>query len=199
MSRSTLKQDFFNIPNMITLFRILAIPLMLLFLYQPDKQFHFWSPILFTLIGITDFLDGFLARKMGLTSIMGKFMDPLADKLLVNSLLIALVDLGRVNPLIVIALIARETIVTGLRSLASSEGIVMSASWWGKWKTGAQLFALMFLLVHGTYYWDLLFWKPLVNFNQLGNVTLYIALALSVWGGIDYFKDFIHHTFDQKK
>lgn len=198
MRQSTLKQDFFNIPNMITLVRILAIPLMLVFLYRPEQQFHLWSPLLFTFIGITDFLDGFLARRWGLTSIMGKFMDPLADKLLVNSVLIALVEMGRVNVFIVIALIGRETIVTGLRSLASSEGIVMGASWWGKWKTAAQLFALMLLMVHGTYYWDFFFWKPLVNFNQIGNYMLYLALALSLWGCIDYFKDFLKGAFSKE-
>ncbi|MBN2694655.1 CDP-diacylglycerol--glycerol-3-phosphate 3-phosphatidyltransferase [bacterium] len=191
----TLKQDFFNLPNSLTMLRILAIPLIIYFIYQPAPIFHFWAPMTFTIVSITDFFDGFLARKMRLVSVLGKFLDPLADKLLINAMLIAFVHLDRIPFWVAILIILRDTTIDSLRSLASSEGVVIAASWWGKWKTAFQMFAMMFLLVHGTYYWNLLFYKPIVDFNYLGNIVLYIALAFSLWSGIDYFYKFLKNAF----
>ncbi len=191
----TLKQDFFNIPNSLTMLRILTIPLIIYFIYQPNPIFHFWAPMAFTIVSITDFFDGFLARKMQLVSVLGKFLDPLADKLLINAMLIAFVHLDKIPFWVAILIILRDTTIDSLRSLASSEGVVIAASWWGKWKTAIQMFAMMFLLVHGTYYWNLLFYKPTVNFNYLGNIVLYIALAFSLWSGIDYFYKFLKNAF----
>ncbi len=195
---SSLKKDFLNLPNILTSMRIFLIPLIIYCMYREEKIFHFWTPFIFTIVSITDFFDGYLARKMNLVSILGKFLDPLADKILVNTMLIALVDLNKIPFWVAAVLIVRDIIVDGLRSLASSEGIVISASWIGKWKTAIQMFSLMFLLVHGTYYWDFLFIKPLVNFNLIGNYVMYVAVALSIWSGIDYFYKFLVGAFPKE-
>ena len=123
--------------------RIIAIPFLVWFIYlspsNAPSQYHFWAPWIFTIIGFTDILDGYLARKWNQTTVMGQLLDPLADKLLVTSMLIALVDQGRILGLIAILLIARDFAMSGLRSIASSRNIIIQARWWGKIKTLFQM------------------------------------------------------------
>ncbi len=199
MAKGDFKKDLFTVPNSLTMIRIIAIPFLVCFIYlSPENspsEYHFWAPWLFTIIGFTDFFDGYIARKYNKTTVMGKLLDPLADKLLVTSMLIAFVDLHRVSGVIAILLIGRDFAMSGIRSIASSENIIIGASWWGKFKTTFQMIGLMFLLVQGKYIWYFGFASPMVDFNFLGNLSLYIALVLSYIGFFAYSHSFIKTVF----
>jgi CDP-diacylglycerol--glycerol-3-phosphate 3-phosphatidyltransferase len=181
------------LPNILTMARIAMIPLILAFIdnYSPIRSFI--ACLIYLVASITDSLDGWLARRRKQVSILGKFLDPLADKLMVTSVLVYLTAMDRCPAWAVVALLARELAVTGLRSIAVSEGLVISASDTGKQKTALQMIATMFLLIHFRYpVWGLehVFIKDqrlLINFHAVGIVTLYLALAMAWISGIDYF------------
>ena len=126
--RKSLKQEFFNLPNMLTMFRILVIPVVLVFVYYENRVNSFIATCLFAAASITDYFDGWLARRRGQTTVLGKFLDPLADKLIVMSVLVMLVPLGRIPAWVVVLLLARELSITGLRGIAVTEGMVIAAS-----------------------------------------------------------------------
>src|SRR6478672_6195530 len=173
------------LPNLLTMGRILMIPLILVFIDNYSPQRSFIATLIYLAASITDSLDGYLARKRKQVSLLGKFLDPLADKLLVTSVLVFLTAMDRCPPWVVVALLARELAVTGLRSIAVSEGLVISASDSGKQKTALQMIATMFLLIHFRYpVWGLeqvtIKDEPLViNFHAIGMVTLYLSLAMA--------------------
>src|SRR5208337_5017662 len=125
--RRTLARDAVNLPNLLTFGRIVAIPFFVWLLDTPTPARGFWACIVFTLAAVTDLLDGYLARKLGVVSVLGKFLDPLADKLIVMAALVWLVPMGRIDAWVVVLLLGREISVTGLRSVAASEGVVISA------------------------------------------------------------------------
>jgi len=182
-----------NIPNILTMARIAAIPLLAALLMSPTRQAGFWAAAVFSLASITDWLDGYLARRMGIVTIFGKFLDPIADKLIVMAALIMILPFGRVPAWMVLVILGREIIITGLRGIASSEGIVIQASDLGKYKTIFQLVAIIALLLHYDYNW--LFgidhqWLH-VNMHNVGMFFLWIATLLTVWSGIDYLARFI--------
>ncbi len=206
--RKTLKDEFFNLPNMLTMARIAVIPLVLFFIYYESRMNSFIAACLFSAASVTDFFDGWLARRMGLITVLGKFLDPLADKLLVMSTLVMLVPLGRIPAWVVVLLLARELSITGLRSIASSEGMVIAASQGGKWKTAFQLTGILGLLVHypypvviitpglhdlvvGTWLHHLLAdWgiplRPWVDFHVVGLWLIYISLFFSIFSAWQY-------------
>src|SRR4051812_6882667 len=132
---SVLLQEFWNVPNMLTVARMLIIPLFVWFTYDADPWYSLMAALLFVIASVTDIIDGWLARKMNVVTVVGKFMDPLADKLIVMAALVMMVRLGRMPAWIVIVLLSREFIVTGLRQVAASEGLVIAAGQEGKWKT----------------------------------------------------------------
>ncbi len=181
-----------NLPNILTLSRIAAVPIVVLLLLFESKQNCFWAAFVFTAASITDWLDGYLARKWGIVTILGKFLDPLADKLIVMAALIMLIPLDRVPAWAVFVILARELIVSGIRSIASSEGIVIAASDLGKYKTIFQMVAIVGLLLHYRYYWffgvqfDFLY----PSLHNAGIFVFYISLILTVWSGLDYFLKF---------
>lgn len=181
-----------NLPNILTLSRIAAVPLVVMLLLFESKQNCFWAALIFTAASITDWLDGYLARKWGIVTILGKFLDPLADKLIVMAALIMLIPLDRVPAWAVFVVLARELIVSGIRSIASSEGIVIAASDLGKYKTIFQMVAIVGLLLHYRYYWffgvqfDFLY----PSLHNSGIFLFYISLFLTVWSGGDYFIKF---------
>lgn len=181
-----------NLPNILTLARIAAVPVIVILLLFETKQTSFWAGIVFTLASITDWLDGYLARKWNIVTVLGKFLDPLADKLIVMAALIMLIPLERVPAWAVFVILAREMLVTGLRSIASSEGIVISASDLGKYKTIFQMVAIAGLLFHYRFYWffgvevDFLY----ASFHNAGLFFFYISLLLTIWSGFDYLKKF---------
>ena len=172
-----------NLPNKISMIRILIIPIMVLsYYFGPDQiaSYEIWwyvLPILFVLASLTDFLDGYIARKYNLVTTFGKFIDPLADKLLVMTALLILTVEGIIPVWIVITILSREFIVTGIRLVAAPTGKVIAASKLGKYKTATTMVALALLLMF--------------EFNSLfdtfGMILLYIGLALTIISGIEYF------------
>src|SRR5258708_6240542 len=135
---SVLVQEFWNLPNMLTLGRILLIPIFVWFTYDATPLYSLLAAVVFTVAAITDVIDGYLARRWNLVTVVGKFMDPLADKLIVMAAMVMMVRLGRLAAWAVIVLLAREFIVSGLRTIAAGEGIVIAAGQEGKWKTRSE-------------------------------------------------------------
>lgn len=177
-----------NLPNILTMARIAAVPIVVVLLMFESKQNCFWAAAVFSVAAITDWLDGYLARKWEIVTVLGKFLDPLADKLIVMAALIMLIPLDRVPAWAVFVILAREMIITGLRSIASSEGIVIAASNLGKYKTIFQMVAIIGLLLHYRYHWffgvqfDFLY----PSFHNAGIFFFYVSLLLTVWSGGDY-------------
>lgn len=167
-----------NLPNKLTIFRVCLVPLFLIFLLWDfgGMTHNVISAIIFIIASATDMLDGYIARKCNMITNFGKFMDPLADKLLVDSALIALTAIGRINCWIVIVIIAREFIISGFRLVASDAGIVIAASWWGKIKTVFQMAATILLI----------FDFPLPFFWWITQILVYIALILTIVSLVDY-------------
>ncbi|HLR10678.1 MAG TPA: CDP-diacylglycerol--glycerol-3-phosphate 3-phosphatidyltransferase [Sporosarcina sp.] len=180
-----------NLPNKITVSRICLIPIFMVFMLVDFNLGnvqtlgttlsveHLIGGIIFIIASITDGIDGYIARKHQLVTDMGKFLDPLADKLLVSSAFIILVELGAAPSWIVIVIISREFAVTGLRLILAGGGEVVAANQLGKIKTVAQILAIVFLLLN----------EPIFGAMNLpfGMIMLYIALIFTVWSGVDYF------------
>ena len=167
-----------NLPNKLTILRTVMIPFFILFLYT--DWFHGYDKIIgaviFIAASLTDMLDGKIARKYNLVTNFGKFMDPLADKLLVCSALICLIALDRIPAWIVIVIISREFIISGFRLIAADNGVVIAASYWGKFKTASQMVTVILLVLN----------IQNTVFTVLGTVFIYISLVLTVVSLIDY-------------
>lgn len=188
---SVLLTEFWNLPNMLTLGRILVIPVFVYFMGDGDPLSSLVAGSIFTLAAVTDVVDGFLARRWNMITVVGKLLDPLADKLIVAAAMVMLVWLGRIPAWIVIVLLSREFIVTGLRQVAASEGLVIAAGQEGKWKTALQLVGIVALCVHYTHPVFLLVGWYQVNFNLIGLVLVYASTAFSVWSAANYFRAFL--------
>lgn len=182
-----------NLPNILTMMRIAAIPLLALLLMSPSQSAGFWAAVVFALASVTDWLDGYLARRMGIVTVFGKFLDPIADKLIVMAALIMILPYGRVPAWMVLVILGREIIITGLRGIASSEGIVIQASDLGKFKTIFQIVSILGLLLHYDYHWFFGIRHALlqVNMHNVGMFYLWIATLLTVWSGVDYLARFV--------
>ena len=190
MARS-LKKELWSTPNIITLVRIAAIPVFLVFTYYESLLNSFIAALVYSVTAATDFLDGWVARRKNLVTVIGKFLDPLADKLIAMAALVMLVHLGRVAAWIVVVLMAREFAVTGLRSIAMSEGIVIAAGQEGKYKTAVQLVGIVFLILHYAYPIDFGVTTAVVDANRIGTALLYISALFSVWSAWKYFAGFV--------
>ena len=164
-----------NLPNKLTILRVIMIPFFVVFMYLDFAAAKWIALGIFIAAAITDTLDGQIARRCNLVTTFGKFMDPLADKLLVCSAMIALVDQGRIPAWIVIIIIAREFIISGFRLVASDNGIVIAASYWGKFKTVSQMALIIVLIMDLGGVW-----------NVVGTVLTWVALLLTVVSLIDY-------------
>lgn len=167
-----------NIANQLTILRVIMIPFFMYFLLLGTDMGMIIALVLFAAASFTDFLDGYLARKYNLITNFGKFMDPLADKLLVTSALIGFLELGELNSWVVMIILSREFIVSIFRAVAASEGIVIAADWWGKVKTNVQMLAIIVMLM-GNY-----------PFEQMGipmdQILIYAATVLTVISGYNY-------------
>jgi len=166
-------------PNALTLYRVAAVPLIVILMLYPNRVNTFVAAVLFSVAAITDFLDGFFARRLGLESNFGRIMDPLADKLLVSSTFIMLAAYGWVPAWVVCIIVGREIAVTGLRNFIGENSKSIASSSLGKYKTGFQIAASIPLLIHYSYMG--------INFHAIGYLYMWIALALTLWSGADYF------------
>lgn len=167
-----------NLANKITIMRIMMIPLFMIILFSNINNSDYIAAAIFALASITDSLDGYIARSRNLVTTFGKFMDPLADKLLVSSALISLVQMGRIPSWVVVLIIAREFTITGFRTIAASEGITIAASPLGKIKTITQLIAIISLLINN-------FPFRLIGF-PFDLIMTYISLIFTILSGVDY-------------
>ncbi len=167
------RQDALTLPNLLTSIRIGAVPLILWLLYHDSREMRFWAVVVYILASITDFFDGWVARRYNTISVTGKLLDPLADKFIVLLTLVVLVYKHEVQLLPVLLILAREFYIFGIRALAVENGLVISAGTGGKWKTAFQMFALPLLIVGGRIFptWDLPFW---------GNLLLWISVFFSL-------------------
>jgi CDP-diacylglycerol--glycerol-3-phosphate 3-phosphatidyltransferase len=172
----------FNLPNSLSLARIATIPFIVVLLYYPSRITCLLAMLVFMLASLTDLVDGFIARRWNIVTTVGKFLDPLADKLLIGAILIMLVHLGWIEAWICIIIISREMAVTGLRAIAADYGMIIAADSFGKLKTILQIAALCPLTLH--YPWFGLDPKP------IGMACLYAALVLTVFSGGKYFYGF---------
>ena len=167
-----------NLPNKLTVCRVILIPFFVFFLlFDPNSVSFKWIALgIFVIASLTDMLDGKIARKYNLITDFGKFMDPLADKLLVCSAMIGLIELGRIPSWIVIVIIAREFVISGFRLIASDNGRVIAASYWGKFKTTFQMIMVILMIA------------DIQNqaFYMLTQVIMWIALALTIISLVDY-------------
>jgi CDP-diacylglycerol--glycerol-3-phosphate 3-phosphatidyltransferase len=184
-------REFWNLPNVLTLGRIAVIPLFVWLTYDADPLSSFLAAALFAAAAITDIIDGYLARRLNLITVVGKFLDPLADKLIVMAAMVMLVRLGRLAAWVVIVLLARELLVQGLRTIAATEGMVIAAGQEGKWKTSLQLIGIVSLCVHYTHPLDLGFAVYPVDYNLVGQFLLYLSALFSVWSAGVYFRAFL--------
>lgn len=164
-----------NLPNKLTMFRVILIPFFVVFLLVDITSYDKWIALaIFIVASLTDLLDGKIARKYNLVTNFGKFMDPLADKLLVCSALICLVELERIPSWMVIVIIAREFIISGFRLVAADNGVVIAASYWGKFKTTFQMVMICLMIA------------DIAQISLITDIVTWIAVALTVISLIDY-------------
>jgi CDP-diacylglycerol---glycerol-3-phosphate 3-phosphatidyltransferase len=180
------KREIFNLPNTITLLRISVVPFLFILLLSPGEFWSLLLAVLFAVASMTDFLDGYIARRYNLITTMGKFLDPLADKLIINTAMILMIPIGRIPAWIVAITIMRDLIVDGIRSIASSDGIYIQASRLGKQKTLAQIIAVTALLIHYPIFG--------ADAHLVGMIILYVAFVLTIYSGTDYFIKFYRRT-----
>ena len=180
-----------NLPNILTISRIVCIPIVLYFLLSysdaqsgPERLNSFFAGLFFGIASITDILDGYYARKYGTITTLGKFLDPLADKLLICLTMICLIPSSRIPIWVVLVVISREMAVTGLRGIAASKGIVLQASRLGKYKTIFQASSLAALCIHFEFLW--------ADAHIVGMFFLWPALFLTIYSGLDYFIQLRH-------
>lgn len=172
-----------NLPNSLSFVRIGAAPvLVVMLLCSPGRTLSLVTAAVFSIVCATDWFDGYLARRQGSVTTLGKFLDPVADKILVTTVLIMLIPLGRVPAWMIAVVISREIAVTGLRAVASNAGLVIPASNLGKLKTFAQISSVIALLIHYEFFG--------VDFHLVGMFLFVAAFILTVWSGLDYFIGF---------
>lgn len=171
-----------NLPNLITMTRIALVPVFVFALLSRLQYGEIWAALVFVLGAATDGVDGYVARKYNQVTVVGKLIDPLADKLLVAAALVALVELGSLSTWVVLAILGREFAVTGLRALAAADGLVIAASGWGKLKTTLQVIAITIVMLQNMQLYD-----PLRDLLRLlGPWAIGVAVVVTIWSGLDY-------------
>jgi CDP-diacylglycerol--glycerol-3-phosphate 3-phosphatidyltransferase len=180
-------REIVNLPNSITMLRILIIPVLFLLLLRPGRMLSLSIAVLFLLAALTDLLDGYVARRYEIVTKTGMLLDPIADKIIVNTAMILLIPIGRIPAWIVAVIVMRDFIVDGVRHVASAGGFILSASTLAKYKAVTQIAAITALLIH----------YPLfgLDAHDVGIVILYAALILSIGSGMDYLVKFYRQTF----
>jgi CDP-diacylglycerol--glycerol-3-phosphate 3-phosphatidyltransferase len=168
--------------------------LFLYLLYYENRHNSFLAAVVYSVCALTDWVDGWLARVSDRVTTLGKFLDPLADKVIVLSALVMLVRLGRAPVWVVVVIVAREFLISGLRTIAVSEGLIISASQGGKWKTSLQLTGIICLMLHYHFAIDYLFGTTMTDFQAVGLMLLYLSLVPGILSAIDYVRAF--YTLD---
>ena len=176
------REAIFTAPNLISLLRICLIPVVVSFLFSSNRLSSLLAALFFSIAAFTDWLDGYLARRKNVVTTLGKYLDPIADKLLVAVALIMLISLDRVESWIVMLIVGRELAVTSLRFMAATNGIVIESTQLGKIKTTLQIIATIFLILHYEYF--------SLDIQAMGKVFLWLALVATLWSGVDYFYRF---------
>ena len=190
--RQSIRQDALNIPNLLTMARIVMIPVCLAFLGEDTPRAGFWATIVFTLAALTDLLDGWLARKMNVVSVLGKLLDPLADKLIVMACLVWMVPMGRIPAWVVVLLLGRDIAVTGLRSVAASEGVVIAAGEEGKAKTALQMIGIICLILGYPYHLSYVCIDlGAVDLVHAGRMLVYLSIIFSLASAAQYVRLFV--------
>lgn len=184
MRYEAFKKEILNLPNMITIGRLFLIPPVIMLIHPVDPVRNFLAAMLFALASALDLLDGYLARRWELVTVFGKFVDPLADKIMVSAVLVYLVFVGLVPPWLVVVLLAREFYASGLRSVAAAERVVIAAGEGGKAKTVFQLIGICCVLARYEYVMPLAP-EPL-NLHRVGIAFLYISMVLAVTSAVEY-------------
>lgn len=192
-----LRREFTNLPNLVTMGRVLLVPFVLILIDNFSPLRSFISSLLYLGAAAGDALDGYLARSRGQVSMLGKFLDPLADKLIVTAVLVFLVSLGRVPAWVVVVLVARDFAINGLRSVASAQGLVIAASDGGKIKTALQLVGIMMLLIYFRY--PVLGTSIVVDYQRAGLAILYISMAVSLFSAGQYLRNFFAAALRQPR
>lgn len=185
------ENETINLPNAITLLRIGVIPVLFFLLSQPGEMWSFILALIFICAAFTDLLDGYIARKYQIVTTMGKFLDPVADKIIVNTAMILMIPIGRIPAWMVAIIIIRDFVVDGMRSIASSEGVVIDASSLGKQKTLCQIIAVSALMIHYPIFG--------LDAHAVGIVVLYVALFLTLYSGADYSIKFYNGAIRKKR
>lgn len=196
---TTKELRFGTTPNLLTLARMVFVPIVVGLLFMGEPSWDLVAAILFTVAAITDYFDGYIARVQKSSSVYGKLMDPLADKFLVVSSLVMLQYLDRIHPVIVIVLICRELAITGLRALASAEGVIIAASPSAKWKTATQMVAIPLIIVKDSSILTDALNLPALPLYLLGHILLYISLAISLWSARDYIVGFFRGVREKRR
>lgn len=194
-----IRQDAVNLPNLLTLLRIVMIPIVLVLMYQGTREGNIWAAIVFGLATATDVIDGWIARRQGLTSVLGKFLDPLADKLVIVATLVLMVEIGRVPAWAVIIVLWRELSVTVLRTMAMNERLIIAASRGGKDKAALQNVAVGMLILHDTYQLDFLLFSVTTNLHMVGLVLFYASIVFALTSGGDYVRLFVQAVEAKEK
>lgn len=172
-----------NLPNTITMVRLGIIPFLFFLLLSPDQTWSLVIAVTFIIVSFTDLLDGYVARRYQIVTTMGKFLDPIADKLVINTAMVLMIPIGRIPAWVVAIIIIRDFFVDGVRTIATSEGVVIQASWLGKQKTLCQVFAVSALMIHYPFLG--------ADAHAVGTALLFLALVMTIYSGIDYFMKFL--------
>ena len=183
------KREIYNLPNTITMLRLGVMPVLFCLLLSPGPILSLTIALLFIAAALTDLLDGYIARRYQIVTTMGKFLDPIADKLIVNTAMILMVPIGRIPAWIVAIIVIRDFAVDGIRTIASSEGMVIQASRLGKRKTLCQIFAVSALMIHYPFLG--------ADAHVVGMVILSIALFLTIYSGTDYLVQFYRTSVEK--
>jgi CDP-diacylglycerol--glycerol-3-phosphate 3-phosphatidyltransferase len=184
------KKRVFNLPNAITMLRIGIIPVLFFLLLSPDSTGSLVIAGIFVIASLTDLLDGYIARRYQIVTTMGKFLDPIADKLVVNTAMILMIPIGRIPAWIVAIIIIRDFTVDGIRTIASSEGVIIGSSRLAKQKTLCQVVAVTALMIHYPFLG--------ADAHLVGIAILYVALFLTLYSGLDYLVKFFNEIFKKK-
>ena len=190
------RREVLNLPNMITIGRLFLIPPVLWWMDTADPRLCVLSALMFMLAAGLDIIDGWLARRSGLVTVFGKFVDPLADKVMVAAVLVYLAALGRMPAWLVVVLLTREFYINGLRTLEITEGMVISANAGGKAKTAFQMTGICFLLIH--YRYRLPGFDEMIDFHRMGIIMVSLSMILSWWSAAHYTRGFRAALAQQK-